>query len=301
MHNEEFKGNLLLLLTALIWGCAFVAQSVGADKIGPFTFQAVRSLIGSVVLLPVIFVLDRQKKRQGTYQKPSARQTKTLLAGGVVCGVILCAASCLQQAGIQYTTVGKAGFITALYILIVPLLGLFFRQRAPLKLWGCILVAVAGLYLLCMTEGFFLSKGDALMMLCALVFSFHILAVDHFSPKVEGVKLACLQFFVSSVTAGVLMFFMERPSLEAIWSAWPTLLYAGAFSCGMGYTLQIIGQKYTRPTVASLLMSLESVFAILAGAVILREIPTLREGIGCLLMFAAIILAQLPEKKRSLQ
>ena len=299
MNKKELQGNLLLLLTALVWGCAFVAQSVSAEKIGPFTFQAVRSLIGGTVLIPVIMAMDKKKKRQGIYQKPSPDQKRTLRFGGIACGFILCVASCLQQAGIAYTTVGKAGFITAMYILIVPLLGLFFHQRVPAKIWGCILIAAAGLYLLCMTKGSLrLSKGDGLMVLCAVVFSVHILAVDHFSPKTDGIKLACLQFFASSAFAAVGMVIWERPSLETVLSAWSTLLYAGALSCGIGYTLQIIGQKNTRPAVASLLMSLESVFAVLAGAVLLREIPTLREGLGCGLMFAAIILAQLPQRKQ---
>lgn len=298
MQSKELRGNLLLLLTAVIWGCAFVAQSVGADKIGPFTFQSVRSLIGGMVLLPVIFVFDRKKGQQGTGRKPSPQEQKTLILGGVVCGVILCVASCLQQAGIAYTTAGKAGFITAMYILIVPLLGRLFGQRIPGKLWGCIVLAAIGLYLLCVGNADALSVGDGLMALCALVFALHILAVDHFTPQVDGVKLACLQFLVSALVAGIGMVIWEKPGISDLLSAWPTIVYAGALSCGVGYTLQIIGQKDTKPAVASLIMSLESVFAALAGAVILREIPSLREGLGCILMFAAIVLVQLPGKNR---
>lgn len=298
MKSKELRGNLLLLLTAVIWGCAFVAQSVGADKIDPFTFQSVRSLIGGTVLLPVIFVFDRKKEQQGTGRKASPQEQKTLLFGGVVCGVILCVASCLQQAGIAYTTAGKAGFITAMYILIVPLLGRLFGQKIPGKLWGCIVLAAIGLYLLCVGNADALSVGDGLMALCAFVFALHILAVDHFAPQVDGVKLACLQFFVSALVAGIGMVIWERPGVNDLLSAWPTIVYAGALSCGVGYTLQIIGQKDTKPAVASLIMSLESVFAALAGAVILREIPSLREGLGCVLMFAAIVLVQLPGKNR---
>lgn len=297
MKNSELKGNLLLMLTALIWGCAFVAQSVSMDYIGPFTFQSVRSLLGAAVLVPVFLILDAGKKKAGTYQAPTGEEKKTLLIAGIVCGCIMTVAANLQQIGIQYTSAGKAGFITAMYILIVPVLGLFLKKKVPGRIWLCILIAVVGLYLLSVTEGFSsISKGDVYVLLCALAFSFHIMAVDHYAPLVDGVRLSSIQFLICGVLSGILMFLFEEPNLENILNAAVPILYAGIMSCGVAYTLQIIGQKYTRPTIASLIMSLESVFAVLAGIVVLREIPTARETMGCVLMFLAIIIAQLPSR-----
>lgn len=298
MKNSELKGNLLLMLTALIWGCAFVAQSVSMDYIGPFTFQSVRSLLGAAVLVPVFLILDAVKKKAGTYQAPTREEKKTLLIAGIVCGCIMTVAANLQQIGIQYTSAGKAGFITAMYILIVPVLGLFLKKKVPGRIWLCILIAVVGLYLLSVTEGFSsISKGDVYVLLCALAFSFHIMAVDHYAPLVDGVRLSSIQFLICGVLSGILMFLFEEPNLENILNAAVPILYAGIMSCGVAYTLQIIGQKYTRPTIASLIMSLESVFAVLAGIVVLREIPTARETMGCVLMFLAIIIAQLPSRR----
>ena len=297
MKNSELKGNLLLMLTALIWGCAFVAQSVSMDYIGPFTFQSVRSLLGAAVLVPVFLILDAGKKKAGTYQAPTGEEKKTLLIAGIVCGCIMTVAANLQQIGIQYTSAGKAGFITAMYILIVPVLGLFLKKKVPGRIWLCILIAVVGLYLLSVTEGFSsISKGDVYVLLCALAFSFHIMAVDHYASLVDGVRLSSIQFLICGVLSGILMFLFEEPNLENILNAAVPILYAGIMSCGVAYTLQIIGQKYTRPTIASLIMSLESVFAVLAGIVVLREIPTARETMGCVLMFLAIIIAQLPSR-----
>lgn len=295
------KGNLMLLLTAAIWGCAFVAQSVSADYIGAFTFQAVRSFIGAIVLLPVIAVLDAAKKKRGDYVPLDRAGKKRLIKAGVICGIILCAASNFQQLGIEYTTAGKAGFITALYIVIVPIFGLFSGKRPPLRIWLCVLIALVGLYLLSVKDGFSLGKGDLLIMCCALIFSGHIMVVDHYAPIVDGVKLSCIQFFVCGLISAVPMLIFEDVKLEALRAAAVPVLYAGAMSCGVAYTLQIVGQKYTKPAVASLIMSFESVFAVLGGMVILAEIPTLRETIGCVIMFCAIIITQLPEKKKTPQ
>ena len=290
----------MLIITAMIWGCAFVAQSAAMDSVGPFTFQAVRSLIGSIVLIPVIMLSDKMKKNSGeTERKHDNKDVKTLVIGGIVCGCILCAASNLQQMGIVTTDPGKAGFITAMYILIVPILGLFLGKKVTPKIWVCVAVAVIGLYFLCVKDKLTLTRGDALVLLCALVFAFHIIAVDHFSPITDGVKLSCIQFFVCAVISGVLMFVFEKPSAKAILDAAIPILYAGIGSCGIAYTLQIIGQKYTQPTVASLLMSLESVFAVIAQIIILRIIPSGREITGCALMFAAIIISQLPENRKA--
>lgn len=296
MKMKEWRGNLLLLVTAIIWGSAFVAQSVAADLVGTFTFQALRSLLGGLVLLPVVAGNAAMRRKRGVAPIGSRR---TLWCGGILCGVMLCVASCLQQGGIAYTSVGNAGFITAMYILLVPLLGMFFGKKVGSRLWICIGMAIVALYLLSIKDGFHMSKGDLLMLACALAFSVHILLVDHFSPKVDGVQLACIQFFAAGLLPLPLMLFFERPTAANIAAAWLPIAYAGVLSSGIGYTFQILGQKYTKPSVASLLMSLESVFAVLAAALILHQVPTLRETLGCVLMFAAIILAQLPERSRA--
>lgn len=299
MKNNELKGNLILLITALIWGCAFVAQSIGMDHIGPFTFQCTRSLIGSAVLVPVILFLDRKQKNDGTYVTPNPAQKKLQITAGLVCGVIMTIAANLQQYGIQYTTAAKAGFITALYILIVPILGLFMKQKVSPKLWGCVVLALVGLYMLSVTEGFSaINKGDIYILLCAVAFAFHITAVDFYADRVDGVRLSCVQFLVCGILSGVMMLMYETPNLSSLMDAALPIAYAGIMSCGVAYTLQIIGQKYTNPTMASMIMSLESVFAVLGGMVILREIPTMREAFGCILMFIAIIIPQLPDKRK---
>ena len=297
------KNSLLLFLTAFIWGVAFVAQSVGGDAVGCFTFNGVRSLIGALVLLPVISFLDKQKKKELGEEKflEQKGDKKTLIVGGICCGLMLCIASNFQQFGISFTTVGKAGFITAMYILIVPILGLFMKKKVGMKVWLGVVLATIGLYMLCMTsERFSLSKGDLLVLICAGFFSLHILIIDYFSPKVDGVRLSCIQFFVCGIISTVIAFVFENPNGSAILSGWLPILYAGVLSCGVAYTLQIIGQKNMDPTVASLILSLESVFSVLAGWVILKQTLSVRELFGCVLMFLAIILAQLPEKSKSL-
>jgi drug/metabolite transporter (DMT)-like permease len=255
----------------------------------------VRNIIGGLVLIPVILVI---RKINGE-QRPFV--TKIELIGGICCGIALFAASSFQQQGILYTTVGKAGFITAMYILLVPILGLFMKKRVGAKVWLGVLLSVIGLYLLCMTsKRFSLSKGDFLVLICAGFFSIHILVIDHFSPQVDGVRLSCIQFLVCGVISTAIAFIFENPNLGTIVSGWLPILYAGVFSSGVAYTLQIVGQKNMDPTVASLILSLESVFSVLAGWLILHQTLSLRELSGCVLMFLAIILAQLPEKGKSL-
>ena len=303
MKTGQLKNSLLLLLTSFIWGVAFVAQSVGGEAVGCFTFNGVRSLIGALVLIPVIFILDKQKKKELEEEKflEQRGDGKTLLFGGICCGVMLCIASNFQQFGISFTTVGKAGFITAMYILIVPILGLFMKKKVGRKVWLGVVLATIGLYMLCMTsEEFSLSKGDFLVLICAGFFSLHILIIDYFSPKVDGVRLSCIQFLVCGIISTVIAFVFENPSMGAILSGWLPILYAGVLSCGVAYTLQIVGQKNMDPTVASLILSLESVFSVLAGWVILNQTLSMRELFGCVLMFLAIILAQLPEKSKCL-
>lgn len=297
MNQFPAKNLFLLFLTAFIWGTAFVAQSVGMDHIGPFTFNAVRSLVGGLALIPVILVFNRRKS-------PARRQTeganrKVLLLGGVCCGLALGVASCLQQVGMQYTTVGKAGFLTALYIVIVPILGLFFRRKAGAKLWVSVAIAIVGLYLLCMSGSLRLQLGDFLVLLCALAFSVHIMVIDHFTTQMDGVQMSCIQFFVAAAFSAVCMLFTEGvPDPGAVAISWVPILYAGVLSSGVGYTLQIVGQKGVNPTAASLVLSLESVISVLAGWVILGQSMSPREILGCVLMFCAILLAQLPDRKK---
>ena len=311
MNTRTIRNSCLLVLTALIWGVAFVAQSTGGEAVGPYMFNSIRSLIGAAVLVPVIVVLD---KLHITQRKPVTRQDKkTLLAGGIACGVALCLATNVQQLGIYLgASAGKAGFLTACYILIVPILGLFFRKKCGWNIWVGVVITLAGLYLLCMKGSFCLEFCDVLILACALCFSVQILLVDHFSPLVDGVRLSCIQFFVCGIITAVpaLLFDLPRTGagfgawleIFANWDAWIPILYAGVMSCGVAYTLQIVGQDGLNPTVASLLMSLESVFAALAGWLILNETMGGREIAGCALIFAAIVLAQVPvERVKSIE
>lgn len=299
MKKGNLRSSALLLLTACIWGVAFVAQSVGMEYVGPFTFNFVRSILGGLVLIPCIFFLKREKKAKAekVSEEEKKAQRKTLLAGGICCGVALCLASNFQQIGIQYTTVGKAGFITACYIVIVPVIGLFMKKKCSPMIWLSVLLAVVGLYLLCINEQFSIGYGDILVFVCAILFSVHILIVDYFSPKVDGVKMSCIQFLVCGLLSGIAMLFAEQPQLSAVLLAWKPIAYAGIMSCGVGYTLQIVGQKGMNPTIASLILSLESCISVLAGWLLLGQTLSMREGLGCVVMFAAIILAQLPAKE----
>lgn len=299
MKMSQMKNNMMLLLTALIWGVAFVAQSVGMDYVGPFTLNSVRNLIGSLVLAPVIFLMDGLKKKGGAGEEeaePRKGELRTLLLGGVCCGAILAVASSLQQFGLMFTTVGKAGFITAMYIVLVPILNRFLGKKIRPLIVLCVAASVAGLYFLCMTQRLSLGIGDLYVLLCALVFSVHIIVIDYFSPRVDGVRMAAIQFLTAGILCAVPMFLFEHPKFSDILAAWMPILYAGALSCGVAYTLQILGQKGADPTVASLLLSLESVFSALAGWVLLGQSLSVRELFGCALMFAAIVLAQLPQK-----
>lgn len=295
---KNIKNSLILLLTATIWGTAFVAQSVGMDYVGPFTFNAVRSMIGGIVLIACIFFLNRINREENEKRE---KQTKTekqmLLVGGICCGIVLFAASNFQQIGIQYTTVGKAGFITACYIVLVPILGMFLGKKTGKTIWIAVVLAVIGLYLLCITGDFKLGKGDFFVLCCAFLFAIHILVIDYFAPKTDGVKLSCIQFFVAGILCLFPMFALEHPSFAAISRAWKPILYAGVLSCGVGYTLQIIGQKNMNPTVASLILSLESCISVLAGWVILGQKLSIREIVGCVVMFGAILIAQLPQRE----
>lgn len=296
MNKFVLRQSFLLLFTAVIWGVAFVAQSVGMDYVEPFTFIAVRNVIGVLVLLPCIGLLNRLN---GGKENTNQKDRKVLIIGGICCGICLFTASALQQFGVKYTTVGKAGFITAMYMVLVPVFGIFLHRKTSIKVWIAVVLAAIGMYLLCITKGEFgLQFGDLLVFACAVCFTFHILVIDHFSPLTDGVKLSCIQFATCAVLGGIFMLIFEHPSMENILAAWLPILYAGAMSSGVAYTLQIIGQKGMNPTVASLILSLESVVSVLAGWLILHQTLSVRELIGCALAFCAIILVQLPDRKR---
>ena len=299
MQKVKIRNSLLLLLTAAIWGTSFVAQSVGMDYLGPFTFNMLRSLLGGLFLLPCILLLNRVFPRNIEKNNPAQKKEnqRLLWKGGISCGILLAFATGFQQVGIQYTTVGRAGFITACYIIIVPVIGLtFFHKKCRSTIWAAVALALVGLYLLCITDGFDIGKGDFYIFICSLLFSLHILVIDHFSPLVDGIKMSCIQFFVCGGISAIFAFGTEAPDPSNILMAWGPLLYAGILSCGVAYTLQIVGQKNLNPTVASLILSMESCISVLSGWILLNQKLTVRELTGCVLMFTAIILAQLPEK-----
>lgn len=296
MKNNKTRNSLLLFLTACIWGMAFVSQSKGMDYMHPFTFNGVRALIGSFVLLVYILVT---RKIAGTKAKPI--EWGVTIRAGLWCGLALTIASTLQQFGIKYTTVGKAGFITTLYIIFVPLAGIFFKKKVSAVVWCAAVMAAVGMYLLCMTESLSLGTGDIMVFLCAIVFAAHIMIVDYYSPKTDGVIVSCIQFAVCGVVCGIGSLIWGAPTMGQISDGLGTLLYAGVLSCGVAYTLQIVGQKGVNPTVAALILSLESVVATVSGWVAYEigflqtdQSLTGRQIAGCVIVFAAVILVQLP-------
>ena len=291
MQNDRglvLRHMLYLFLTALIWGTAFVAQSVG-NIMGPFTFTCLRTILGGLVLIPFI-----------KFYYKSIKPDRTTVIGGICCGICLFLASNLQQYGLLFISPGKAGFITAGYILIVPILGLFAGKKLNSRIVVAVLAAIVGLYLLCIPEGenMSLNIGDLLCLSCAFFFSVQIIIIDRFSAEVEGVKMACIQFFVCGLLSALLVLLFEDPKPESIAEGFFPMAYAGVFSIGIAYTLQIVGQAGVNPTVASLIMSLESCIAVIAGWLILGQGMNSREIAGCIIMFAAIILTQLPGRKK---
>lgn len=325
MNKSMIKGSLLLLLTACIWGMSFVSQSKGMEYMQPFTFNGIRSLIGAMALAAYIIFMrikktgnaettDRKtgegkftEERSGEPRTKLGKTTdwKTTAKAGIWCGIILTAASMFQQYGIQYTTVGKAGFITTLYIIFVPLAGIFFKKKAPGIVWPAAALAAVGMYLLCMTESLQLQKGDILVFVCALIFTAHIMVIDHFAPDTDGTVVSCIQFAVCGIlcTAGALLF--EKPDWQQVWAGAGTLLYAGVLSCGVAYTLQIVGQKSVPPAMAALILSLESVIGAIAGwaaykAGFLAADQTLTavQIAGCAVVFASVLMVQIPWRTR---
>ena len=280
-------------MAALIWGTAFVAQSVSADLVPPFTFNAVRSAVAIVPAGIMLAVFTAVQKRRGTYEKPSGGM-RSLIIGGICCGTVLCIASSFQQTGLGETDAGKASFITALYIVLVPLLGLLFKRRTGITTAISVAIAVVGMYLLCIGEDFSVQGSDMYVLVCALCFAVHILVIDYFAPKTDGIALSLVQFIVCAIESGILAVIFERPTLDGIIASLGSILYVGIFSSGVAYTLQILAQKGSDPTVVSLLLSLESVFGALAGAIILHEVMSGREYLGCVLMLCAVMLAQIP-------
>ncbi len=295
INLKRLRGNLLLFLAAFIWGTAFVGQRLGVNYLHGCTFNGIRSFIGMLALLPVIAFMDSKAKKEGTFKK---RSTSTLILGGIVCGVLLFVASTAQTVAMVDADEGKAGFMTTMYLVIVPLLGLFAGKKVRFSVWLSVVLAALGLYFLCMEKGtkFSFDKSELLLILCAFIFSLHILAIDYFSPRVDGVKMSCIQFAVVGLISLVYIVFVDKPSLSDIVKCLGPLLYLGVMSSGVAYTLQIVAQKDTEPAVASIIMSMESLFALLAGAAFSGIIPETRSIIGCAFMMAAIILVQLPTK-----
>ena len=292
MNRKSLRGSLLLLLGSVIWGAAFVAQRVGMDHMGPFTFNGVRMLLAWLVMIPVTVFFEKKSKSSPDYVAPDPKEQRL---SGLLCGGLLFAASSLQQIGLVTTSAGKAGFITALYVVLVPVAAwLLFRKNPGRIIWMGVALAVVALWLLCMpAEGFTLQSGDLWVLGCAVCFTFQILCVDHYAPRVSNVKLARDEFLVTGGLSMLIALLTETITAEGLREALIPILYAGIMSGAIGYTLQVLGQRDTDPTVASLLMCLEAVFAVLTGVIILGEKMTAREAAGCVLMFTAVILAQL--------
>lgn len=306
--SKQLKSNLLILLAAFIWGTAFLAQKDGG-QIGTFTFNGIRFLIGGTFLLPVIYVLDRLRGKKSGSDGPETRSggdkgvpdmswNKTVFIGGICCGVILFIASSLQQYGVLFTTIGKTGFITALYTLIVPVFSVVLGKKVPRLTWAAVLIGLAGLYLLSMFgESLSISYGDRFIIACAFGFAVQIMCIDHFAPKVDPVKLSSIEFLTLGVISLFFMFAFEEPSLDKIVSVLPSLLYAGILSSGVAYTLQVVGQQHSEPTQAAIIMCMESVFSLLTGMIVLGERMAMHEYIGAALIFTAVVMAQLPDRK----
>ncbi len=297
MKNKRMLGNVLLMFTALIWGTAFVGQRVGMDHIEPISFGAARMALAAVAVWLVAFIIDRVNagKNTGRSSEEEKAYKKNTIVGGIWCGLFLTAASSFQQMGLVYTTAGKAGFITAMYMLIVPIISaLVFKRRNSWLVWVAVIIGIVGMYLLSITGDFSLSKGDALVLACAFLFSGHILCCDYFVQRGDPIKISAMQFTVTAIISAIIAFLVEEPSVEKIKSATIPIFYCGLMSGGLGFTLQIVAQKFTDPTVASLIMSLESVFAVIAGAILLQERMSGRELLGCAIMFIAIVLVQIP-------
>jgi drug/metabolite transporter (DMT)-like permease len=296
MKNYRLRNTLLLLLAALIWGASFVAQRVGADAIRPFTYNGIRMLMGALALLPLILVREKYNPQiLARSRKEVSEERHVLLKAGFLCGTFLFLGTTLQQIGIEYTTAGKSGFITAFYIVLVPIFALFLGKKSSPVIWLSVVIALTGLYLICIKNGFSISIGDFYTLLSSFTFAIQILVIDHYSAKVDGIKLSCLQFLVTALFSAFFILILERDafSLSVLEAGIIPLLYSGLLSSGVAYTLQIVAQKGLNPTVASLVMSMESCFAVISEWLILGTRLSAREFSGCILMFIAIILSDL--------
>ena len=296
MQKTQFKGVIMLLLTAFIWGSSFVAQSVGMDSVDAFTFNGVRTLMGAAVLLPFIFIRDLfQTKKLSPEEKRNHKvfDKKTLIYGSIL-GVILCVATNFQQFAFYYSDSGKIAFISAFYMFFTPVFGLFIKKRVPLVTWLCVAGGCLGMYFLCIDPNAIvaINRGDFLAFICSMFFALQILAIEKFAPDVDGIKLSCIQFTVSGLLSCILMFIFEEPSIGNLLNATVPLLYSGIMSCGMAYTFQIVGQKYTDSSTAALIMSLEAVFAAVFGALFLHEMMSFREIAGSAIILSATIIGQ---------
>ena len=294
MRNFFSKSNLLLILASIIWGCAFVAQNVGMNYIGPWTFSTIRFLIAGFSLLAIIPILD--KKRTHVIRPKTKEEKMKLLLGSVLCGLALSIGSIVQQIAMLTVPVAKAGFLTTLYVLFVPMITLLFGKKIPLKVWIGIAMALFGLYLLSMAGNLAIGIGEILLILAAFLFAIHIIIIGHFSTRVDPVRLSCGQLLIGGFATVIPMIVIEKPTIGSILAAYIPLLYTGIFSSCVAYTLQIFAQKEANPTIAGMLLSLESVFAALAGYLILNQVLNTRELIGCVLIFIAIVIAQLPDR-----
>jgi drug/metabolite transporter (DMT)-like permease len=305
MQNQktQIKGVLILLVTAIIWGSSFVAQSVGAEVVESFTYMAIRTLMGAFFLLPFIIVRDRLSAAKMTKDELFIRKRQNMktIAYGVPVGIVLAIATNIQQYAFNYSTAGKIAFVTAMYMFFVPIAGIFMKKRLPLDIWLCVLAGFVGLYFLCFKheETFTVNKGDMLALVCAVFFTVQILLIERYAKLCDGIKLSCVEFFTAGLITFILMLIFNHPTLEAIKQCLPALLYSGIMSCGIAYTLQVVGQKYCEATIASLLMCMESVFAVLSAAIILGEKLTPREITGCTIMFSAIVLSQVADAVRA--
>lgn len=296
---RSLRGEMFLLLTAFIWGTAFVAQSMGMDHIGAFTFNAARSFVGAFAVFIIVLVNDKIQNKDKSIDKK--HNNKLYIRGGIICGLILFAASGFQQVGMQYTTAGKAGFITTLYIILVPIIGVFLKKKAGVKVWISTIIAIVGIYLLSIKEGLTIGIGDTYVICCALVFSFHIIVVDKYSSITDVIKMSCVQLIVCGVSSLAVAIIFENINIDGLIKTIGPILYTGVLSSGVAYTCQMIGQKDTKPAVASILMSLEAVFAALGGWIILNERLSIKELIGCVLVFIAVIITQIPDKREYIE
>ena len=304
MKHNQVRQVVFPIITAMIWGSSFVAQSTSTEHIGAFTFNAARSFVGFLALLVVVQIFRMVRKEPEIQQTPEEKKAgrKGLVLGGICCGIALALACNLQQLGmVAGASAGKTSFITTLYVVLVPICGLFLKKRVSPTVWISVLLAVAGLYCLCIKDSFSIAPSDLLVMLCAFGYTLHILVIDYFTQKVDGVKMSCIQFLSCAVLSAILMLIFEHPTWADITPCIGSILYVGVFSSGVAYTLQILAQKDSNPTIVALLLSLESVFGAVSGDIFLHETMTGKELVGCVLMLIAVVLAQIefPSKKKA--